>query len=47
MILLIGFNVPSRLNRLIDRTAVPDYLTTETSRDARGTVPSPLEQPGR
>ncbi|MFE9609545.1 sialate:H+ symport family MFS transporter [Streptomyces sp. NPDC006012] len=44
VILLIGFNVPSRLNRLIDPTPVPDYLTTEAAEDTHASTPPRTEQ---
>ncbi|PPS86959.1 sialate:H+ symport family MFS transporter [Streptomyces sp. MH60] len=31
VIVLIGFDVPSRLNRLVDKEAVPDYLAAEAA----------------
>ncbi|MGP4085822.1 sialate:H+ symport family MFS transporter [Streptomyces sp. KR55] len=34
VILLIGFNVPARLNRLIDPDTVPDYLLTDVAEPA-------------
>ncbi|MFE1034371.1 hypothetical protein ACFW40_21045 [Streptomyces sp. NPDC058807] len=38
VIVLTGFDVPSRLNRLVDPRAVPDYLAPERVTDAAGAV---------
>ncbi|MGV9900844.1 MFS transporter, partial [Streptomyces tendae] len=41
VILLIGFDVPSRLNRLVDKEEVPDYLAAEAAvPDAAGRIRS-------
>lgn len=40
VIVLIGFDVPSRLNRLIDPQAVPDYLAAEAATDDTARVRS-------
>ncbi|MEU3792375.1 sialate:H+ symport family MFS transporter [Streptomyces fructofermentans] len=47
VILLIGFDVPRRLNRLIDPVTVPDHLTTDAAVEDAGVPVAAGSRPGK